>query len=125
MVVDVAKSGISWTEPRDLSLDTLGTAAGKSPRLILSSNHSAGVNIAMADGSLRCLQTGNYSTADLRSILQIGGCAEQEIGSHEMLYLEPLGWPNIAALAVWLFSVGTLLTKAVRSRKTLPSSPAG
>ena len=28
-------------------------------------------------------------------------------------------WPNIAALAVWLVSVGTLLTNAVRSRKAL------
>ena len=26
-------------------------------------------------------------------------------------------WPNLAALAVWLLSVGTLLTCAVRSRK--------
>jgi hypothetical protein len=28
-----------------------------------------------------------------------------------------LNWPNIAALAVWLLSVGLLLTCAVRSRK--------
>jgi len=34
-------------------------------------------------------------------------------------------WPNIATLAVWLLSVGTLLTHAVRSRKTVsaPQSP--
>ena len=33
-------------------------------------------------------------------------------------------WPNIAALAVWLLSVGTLLTYAVRSRNpTHPPSP--
>ena len=31
-----------------------------------------------------------------------------------------LNWPNIAALAVWLLSVGTLLTYAVRSRKPPP-----
>ncbi len=28
-----------------------------------------------------------------------------------------VNWPNLAALAVWLASVGTLLTLAVRSRK--------
>ncbi len=28
----------------------------------------------------------------------------------------PLNWPNIVALAVWLLSVGALLTHAVRSR---------
>ena len=32
-------------------------------------------------------------------------------------------WPNIAALLVWLLSVGTLLTYAVRSRKSLSVPP--
>ena len=34
-------------------------------------------------------------------------------------------WPNIAALAVWLLSVGTLLTHAVRSRRrsSVPPTP--
>jgi len=32
-------------------------------------------------------------------------------------------WPNIAALLVWLLSVGTLLTYAVRSRKRLSVPP--
>ena len=65
MVVEVADSGIAWAEPRDLSLDTLGAADGKSPALVLSSNHGrreeffftydygSGVNVAMADGSVR------------------------------------------------------------------------
>ena len=34
-----------------------------------------------------------------------------------------LNWPNIATLAVWLLSVGTLLTHAVRSRKILAVPP--
>ena len=34
-----------------------------------------------------------------------------------------VNWPNIAALAVWLLSVGTLLTRAVRSRRTTLLSP--
>ena len=33
-------------------------------------------------------------------------------------------WPNIAALAVWLLSVGTLLVGAVRGRKTAAKEPA-
>ena len=32
-------------------------------------------------------------------------------------------WPNIAALAMWLLSVGTLLTHAVRSRNRSPAPP--
>jgi hypothetical protein len=35
-----------------------------------------------------------------------------------------LNWPNIAALAVWLLSVGTLLVGAVRGRKRSPHPPA-
>ena len=38
---------------------------------------------------------------------------QEEIGVPE----RHLNWPNIAALAVWLLSVGTLLTCAVRGRK--------
>ncbi len=34
-----------------------------------------------------------------------------------------LNWPNIAALAAWMLSVGVLLTHAVRSRKVLSVTP--
>ena len=55
-------------------------------------------------------------------MLQIGGFKEGEFGDP----VRRLNWPNIASLAVWLLSVGTLLTHAVRSRKVrsgLPQSP--
>ena len=79
MLVEVANSGIAWTEPRDLSLDTLGAAGAKSPPLVVSSNHGrreefffiydrgSGVNVAMADGSVRYLRLGNRSTEDCGS----------------------------------------------------------
>jgi hypothetical protein len=35
-----------------------------------------------------------------------------------------LNWPNIAALAVWLLSLGALLVGAVRGRKARPEPPA-
>ena len=60
------------------------------------------------------LRLGNRSPDDLRKLLQIGGFKEEEIWR---LRQRQLNWPNIAALAVWLLSVGTLLTQAVRSRK--------
>ncbi len=125
MVVEVANSGIPWSEPRDLSLDTLGAAEDKSPALALSSKHGrrkeffftydygSGVNVAMADGSVHFLRIGNRSPDDLRKLLQIGGFKDEETGDPAR---HP-NWPNIAALAVWLLSVGTLLTCAVRSRK--------
>jgi prepilin-type processing-associated H-X9-DG protein len=132
MLIEVTSSGIPWAEPRDLLLDTLGAANGKSLALALTSNHgrreeffftydhATGVHVAMADGSVRFLRIGNRSIDDLRKLLQIGGFKEEEIGD----LVRRLNWPNIAALAVWLLSVGALLTQAVRSRKTLPTSPA-
>ena len=70
-----------------------------------------GINVVMADGTLRCLRLGSRSTDELRRLLQIGGCKEiDDAGRHP-------NWPNIAALAVWLLSVGTLLTCAVRGRR--------
>ena len=124
MVVEVAESGISWTEPRDVSLDALGNAAGKPNLLIPSSHHVARVNVAMADGSVRCLKKDSCSMDVLTKILQIGGCTDEAVPSQETLYPEPAIWPNIAALAVWLLSVGALLVGAVRGRKarTLASS---
>ena len=79
-------------------------------------------NVAMGDGAVSYLPPGGLSIENLRNILQVGGCrwddprfeAELQYDEHRRL-----NWPNIAALAVWLLSVGTLLTRAVRSRKTL------
>jgi len=105
----------------------MSAADGKSPALALTSDHSrreeffftydhaAAVHVAMADGCVRLLRFGNRSPDDLRKLLQVGGFKEEEFGVPE----RRLNWPNIAALAVWLLSVGTLLTHAVRGRKKL------
>ncbi len=68
--------------------------------------------MALANGSVRFLRVGNRSPEDSRKLLQVGGFKEKEFGDPD----RRLNWPNIAALAVWLLSVGTLLTYAVRSR---------
>ena len=65
---------------------------------------------------MRSLWLGNRSAEELRKLFEIGGCTEEEIGEPE----RHLNWPNIAALAVWLLSVGTLLVGAVRGRKARP-----
>ena len=131
MLVEVADSHILWTEPRDLSLDTLGVTDAKSPPLVVSSYHgqreeffftydrATGINVALADYGVRCWWLGNRSTEDLRKLLEIGGFRREESGESG----RRLNWPNIAALAVWLLSVGTLLTCAVRSRKVLSVPP--
>jgi len=126
IVVEVANSGIQWTEPRDLSLDKLGTPGA----LTVSSNHRPdddfffiydrpGAHVATADGRVHYLPPSSLSTENLRKILQVGGYREEENGSGESAIAggRRLNWPNIAALAVWLLAVGTLVFRAVRNRR--------
>ncbi len=132
MVVEVAESGIAWTEPTDLSLDKLDTAEAALPRWVPSSNHGRGqdffltydrgngANVAMADGSVLFLPLGTRTADELREILQIGG-GEAVKQEHVGAAPSRPNWPNIAALAVWLLSVGMLLAGAVRSRKARPA----
>jgi type II secretory pathway pseudopilin PulG len=130
MVVEVANSGIHWAEPRDLSLDALDATGAKSPPLTVSSNHRqeddfffiydryCGAYVALADGGVRYLPPSSLSPEHLRKLLEVGGFREEEASPSVTTYNggRRLNWPNIAALAVWLFSVGALLYRAVRSR---------
>jgi hypothetical protein len=141
MVVEVANSGISWMEPRDLSLDALAAAGAKSPALTVSSNHGEhenffftydhgyGANVATADGSVHYLLPGILATDDMRKTLKVGGYRDRETDWDWDKTIFDEGrypnWPNIAALAVWLLSVGTLLVRAVRSREARLSTAAG
>jgi hypothetical protein len=126
LVVEVANSGIQWTEPRDLSLDNLGTPGA----LTVSSNHRPdddfffiydrpGAHVATADGCVHYLPPSSLSTENLKKILRVGGYREEENRFNSSLDKEGrrLNWPNIAALAVWLLSVGALVYRAVRHRR--------
>ena len=77
----------------------------------------------MVDGSVHFLRTDCLSSEDLRRVLSIGGCKNVADGPHVALDEEEsrLNWPNIAALAVWLLSVGLLLVGTVRGRKARPA----
>ncbi len=133
MLVEVAESGIAWTEPRDLPLDAVGSPVvsskhGQGKDFFFTYDGPSSFNVAMTDGSVHYLPPGSFSTDRQRKMLQIGGFGadEQEgMSSRATTYgmERHLNWPNIAALAVWLLSVGTLLTHAVRSRKVVPVSP--
>ena len=130
MLVEAAGTGIHWAEPRDLRVDALSAADGESPAIVPSSKHgkyetsfffaaeeSPGVNVAMADGSVHSLWFNGLSRDELRKVLQIGGCGPDVIGDLSRRPPRQLNWPNIAALAVWLFSVGMLVACAARSRR--------
>jgi hypothetical protein len=137
MLIEADNSGIQWTEPRDLVLNKLGIGDAKAP-LDLSRNHYrreeffysydryCGATVAMADSSVHFLPPPSLSVEHLRTILQANGYREDELIWGDVSYDEErrLNWPNIAALAVWLLSVGMLLARAVRSRKVRPPSAA-
>ena len=130
ILVEVTNSGIAWTEVSGHACATGGNSAslavsshhGRREQFFFTYDYDPVVSVAMADGSVRFLRLGDRSADDLRKLLQVRGCGAEEAG-------EPVrrpNWPNIASLAVWLLSVGILLTRAVRSRKRLPipSPPA-
>jgi len=75
----------------------------------------------MADGSVRYLPPGSLTPGRLPRILEIGGCKEADTKPCQAgsVVHRRLNWSNIAAFAVWLLSVGVMLSKAVRSRKHL------
>ncbi len=141
MVVESLKSGIRWAEPRDIALGShaavypdLATMlapahpGGRDAHFLFIYYYAPGVHVIMADGKVRMLDTEGLTSEDLGKILQIGGCAEDTLG-RRVLFDDcetAVNWPNIAALAVWLASVGTLLVGAVRGRKARPpASPPG
>ena len=138
LLVEVTNSGIPWAEPRDLSPDSLLAADAKLPALVMGNHpggrheeffftyeYGSGVHVVLADGSVCRLTTAGLSNEELWKMLQIGGCKDAETRSRVLVegYVRRPNWPNIAALAVWLLSIGTLLTHAVRSRKTLATPP--
>jgi hypothetical protein len=143
MLVEMADSGIPWTEPRDLALETFCVADTKPTVPVVSSRHHlrkdffytftdrCGANVALADGSIHYLPLDVLSAEWLREILPVGAYNKEEIARFHSdsicadSYGEEryLNWPNIAALLVWLLSVGTLLVGAVRGRKRLSVVP--
>ncbi len=126
MLVETSDVHIPWTEPRDLDLDSLRAA---SPGCVtVSSKHSpdqeffskttrAGVNVAMADGSVKFLPGGLLASAKFPEMLKIGGFREEYLTASWPNDGRRIDWTNCAAFAVWLASSGWLMVHAVRSRK--------
>jgi prepilin-type processing-associated H-X9-DG protein len=79
LLVEVARSGIHWMEPRDLELSDFDATINSRSGRGLSSNHAAGVNVAMADGSVRCLSP-NTAPEVLKAMLMTGGSDDVSSG---------------------------------------------
>jgi len=80
LVVEVLNSGINWMEPRDLEFDTMSFTINDPAGNAISSNHrlkrwgpdTPGVNVAMADGSVRWLDA-DTNPELVRSLLTAAG----------------------------------------------------
>jgi type II secretory pathway pseudopilin PulG len=133
MVVEAADSRIAWTEPRDLSLESLaagsGTAGlsvagrhGRTESFFFTYERPYGANVALADGSVHYLSPGLLDPTGLPKLLEMGTFPGRDSRALEAPYPDGprrLNWPNVLALVVWLASVALLMVKTVRSRRRL------
>jgi prepilin-type processing-associated H-X9-DG protein len=123
-VIDIANSGILWTEPQDLCLDDLDGPQSKIKMPIRSKHildngffyhEMSGTNAAFLDGHGEFLSTENLTADQLKSLLAIGGC---DVKNAVYSNIKPrIHWPHCAIFAVWCVAIVLLLHQAVRSRK--------
>jgi hypothetical protein len=129
LVIETGDSGIQWSEPRDLYLDTRqGTEAN--PLSTLQGPHmrdngyfynptTSAVTVAFADDGVRSLPAGILAPNNLQKLLAVGGCKEENVVySPEELQIN---WYNCIVFAIWLVSIGLLLFWAVWTRRRQPS----
>jgi prepilin-type processing-associated H-X9-DG protein len=128
MLVEVANSGINWSEPRDFCLDEPKAAGSGSPVSRECVEHLSspgfffqdrfsGACIAFADGHVQFLPGAAVASDKLKDWLAVGGFKDEEIDGMPPSYGRTINWTNCAALVVWIASVGLLLYRARRSRK--------
>ena len=129
MLIETANSGIQWTEPRDLDLDHLASAAGRDSVPAIRGPHMrsngyfyydtpAGANVAFADGHGCFLPSSNLTSERLSKLLAIGGCNYDDILTSTEAEELQINWYNCFVLAVWFLSVGLLFYQSFRTRKT-------
>jgi len=75
LVVEVVGTGIQWMEPKDLSIEELSGRLNDGSGKCISSNHPGGVNVALADGSVRFLSNALPPQVLRRLILRNDGQA--------------------------------------------------
>jgi prepilin-type processing-associated H-X9-DG protein len=75
LLVEVVGTGIQWMEPTDLSIDELSLRLNDGSDESISSNHSGGAMVALADGSVRFLANGIDPVTLRRLILRNDGQA--------------------------------------------------
>jgi hypothetical protein len=136
MLAEVTNSGIGWTEPRDLLVESYERTDDSTANPTISSQHrnrtnffytyrlGVGANIAVADASVRYITPERLAPEAFEKCLQIGGYNADLFQSDAPVTSPPsekpeFNWPNCAALAVWVLSVISILFQAIQARKRL------
>lgn len=78
LLVEVGSSEFHWMEPVDMKVDELDLAIGGSTSMIVSSNHSDGGFVALADGSVKFVPD-TMDAAEFHSRLTIAGGEPQPL----------------------------------------------
>jgi hypothetical protein len=123
MLVEAADAHIPWTEPRDLDLDSF--RAGSPGCVTVSSKHfpdhdfltyarQAGVNVALADGSVHFLPGDMVSSREFPDLLMIGGFREEYLNGSGPAETR-IHWPHSIAFATLIVSSAWLLLRAARA----------
>ena len=129
LVIEMADSGIQWTEPKDFDFNDLKSTRAlitKSPHMRDNGyffRETPGVNAILVDGDMMFMLPCD-STMDALSELLPSDEATDKINRDKDTTLNhldtakfQLNWPHCVGLPVWLLSVGLLLHQAIRYRK--------
>jgi hypothetical protein len=72
MIVEVANSGIKWSEPRDLKADEISFRINDGSARGISSHHVNGACVLMCDGSVHFLSSGT-AAEQIKAMTTIAG----------------------------------------------------
>jgi hypothetical protein len=120
LLIEVADSGIVWTEPRDVSWNDAPKLLDASPRAISLRKRRApsgfffqaspeSVLVLLANGSIGQLSGAQLTPDGLKAALIVGGYAANDSGMSG----RRLNWPNCCTLLVWTGSIYVLLRRLV------------
>ena len=124
LVIEIANSGIGWTEPRDLSWDEVRKRINMSPGMAISPKHriprdfftddSPGIVWALrADGSVTQLPAWSLTTPKLIETALTAGKYD-EVCFRGVPITCNVNWWNCLALVIWTGSIYLLLRRMCR-----------
>ena len=126
MVMEIMNSGVNWAEPRDITVEEILEYMKTEPDLHFWTRHSNVINVLFADGTVHSLPTKmpislwrKILTGEITDFDNIEDKIDKSAPDmvKVSIYTEPETWPFIFGLVIWLFSIGLLFRRAIKSRR--------